>query len=286
MLYIIGLGLGNEKDITVNGLECVKKCDIVYLENYTSKLQCNVEDIEKFYGKKIILAERGDVEGDEEKSNDKGKSKNPIIEDAKSKTADENIGSENTKSAKPREKNVALLVIGDPMGATTHVDMMLRCKKLGIKTKVIHNASILNAVGIVGLELYKYGKTTSIPFPEENFQPETAYDVLKDNLKMGLHSLCLLDLRPSENRFMTIGKAINILLNIESKRKEKIFTEDTLCIGCARIGSDDMIIRCGKAKDLMDIKKNDLGKPPHCLIIPGKMHFMEKEALKMWREIE
>ena len=151
MLYLIGLGLGNEKDITVNGLEAVKKCDVIYLENYTSKLQCDVSRLEKLYEKKIILAERCDVEGDESKG------KNPIIEDAKAKIKDK-------KTGKERAKKVALLVIGDPMGATTHVDMVLRCKDLGIKFKVIHNTSIMNAIGIVGLELYKYGKTTSIPF--------------------------------------------------------------------------------------------------------------------------
>jgi diphthine methyl ester synthase len=259
MLYLIGLGLGNEQDITVNGLEAVKKCDIIYLENYTSRLQCDVSKLEKLYGKKIILAERGDVEGDESKN------ENPILENAKT-------------------KKVALLVIGDPMGATTHTDMLLRCKELEIKFEVIHNASILNAIGIVGLELYKYGKTTSIPFPEPNFKPETAYDVLKLNKRNGLHTLCLLDLRPSEERFMTVNDGIKIILDIgkekvkRKREKKALFKEDTFCIGCARIGSDNFI-RAGKAKDLLEI---DFGKPPHCLIVPGKMHFIEDEAMKLW----
>lgn len=260
MLYLIGLGLGNEKDITLKGLEAVKSCDVVYLENYTSKLQCSVKDLENIYGQKIILAERKDIEGDEEKG------RNPIIEDAKT-------------------KKVALLVIGDPMGATTHIDMMLRCRKRRIECKVIHNASIINAVGIVGLELYKYGKTTSIPFPENNFQPETAYDVIKLNIRNDLHTLCLLDLRPNENRFMSVNEAIKILLDIgkkrvmEKKEKKARFREDTFCIGCARIGSDYMI-KAGKAKDLLEI---DFGPAPHCLIVPGKLHFVEEDALKMWR---
>jgi diphthine synthase len=275
MLYIIGLGLGNEKDITLKGLEAIKMCDVVYLENYTSKLQCDVKALEKMYGmkdgkskaKNLTLAERKDVEGDESKG------ENPILKDAASKKADGN------------EKNVALLVIGDPMGATTHTDIMLRCVKLGIKLEVIHNASIMNAIGIVGLELYKYGKTTSIPFPEKNFQPETAYDVIKQNMKNGLHTLCLLDLRPSENRFMSVNDALKILIGIgnkkvkEVKEKKAIFTELTLCIGCARIGSDYKI-KAGKAKDLLKI---DFGAPPHCLIIPGKLHFVEEDAIGIWK---
>ncbi|MBS3121655.1 diphthine synthase [Candidatus Woesearchaeota archaeon] len=260
MLYLIGLGLGDEKDITLKGLEIIKKCDLIYLENYTSKLQCSVKELEKLYEKKIILANREDVEGDDEKG------KNQILKSAKT-------------------KDVALLVIGDPMSATTHVDLLLRCKKLGIKIEVIHNASIINAVGIVGLELYKYGKTTSIPFPEKNFQPETAYDVIKMNKKNGLHTLCLLDLRPLENKFMSVNDAIKILLDIGEKRKAKgtektpIFTKNTFCIGCARIGSDNLI-KAGKAEKLL---KENFGAPSHCLIVPAKMHFVEEDALKMWK---
>src|SRR3989338_6111494 len=116
-LYFIGLGLNNEKDITVNGLEAVKKCDVVYLENYTSVLNCPKETLEKFYGKKIITARRSLVEADD----------NEIIENAKS-------------------KNAAFLVIGDPFAATTHIDLFLRAKKEGIKCFVIHSSSIVSSV--------------------------------------------------------------------------------------------------------------------------------------------
>lgn len=40
MFYIIGLGLGDAKDVTVKGLEIIKKCERVYLESYTSILTC------------------------------------------------------------------------------------------------------------------------------------------------------------------------------------------------------------------------------------------------------
>jgi len=249
-LYFIGLGLCDEKDITVKGLEAVKKCDYVYLEKYTSVLQCSIEILEKFYHKKIILADREMVE----------RRAYEILEGAK-------------------EKNVAFLVVGDIFGATTHTDLMLRAKEKNIECEFIHNVSIINAIGIVGLELYKYGKITSIPFTTESFMPETPYDVIKMNRKEGLHALVLLDLRPDEQRFMTVNQAINYLLHIEHNRKENVFTEDTICIGCARIGCKDFKIKVGKAKDLMH---EDFGKPLHCLIIPGTMHFVEEEALKQW----
>lgn len=250
MLYLIGLGLGDEKDITVKGLEIIKKCSLVYLEGYTSKLQCSVKDLEAFYGKKIIIARRDDVEKDS----------NEILFAAKS-------------------KDVALLVVGDPMSATTHVDLLLRCKEQGIDCRVIHNASIFNAIGIVGLQLYKFGKTTSIVFPELNYKPETAYDVIKMNKRNGLHTLCLFDLKPEESRYMVVDEAIEILLSIENKRKEKVFTEDTFCIGCARIGAKDAAIKSGKSKKLL---KESFGRPPHCLIVPSRLHFMEEDALRLW----
>jgi len=252
MLSIIGIGLNDEKDITLKGLELIKSSDFVYLESYTSILQCNISALEKLYNKKIILADRNLVEQ---------KAEETILKNAKT-------------------KNVSFLVIGDSLSATTHVDIMKRAKDLGIKINIVHNASILTAVAETGLQLYKFGKTTSIPFPEKNFRPETAYDVIKDNLSLGLHTLVLLDLRPSENRFMTVNQAIDILVGIQEKRKEKIITEKTKLIGCARLGSEDKIIKYGTAKEL---KEFDFGKPPHCLIIPGKMHFAEEEFVGQFK---
>ena len=247
-LYFIGLGLGNEKDISINGLEAIRKCDIVYLENYTSILNATQEALEKFYNKKIILARRNLIESDN----------NEILENAKT-------------------RNVALLIAGDPLVAKTHIDLFLRGKKDDIKCTIIHNASIVSAIGATGLQVYKFGKTTSIPMENENI--ETPYDVLKDNLSLGLHTLFLLDLDPEEEKFMSVNDAIRYLLKVELKRNEGIFSEKTFCIGCARLGSDSQIIKAGIAKEML---KFNFGKPVHCLIVPGKLHFMEEEALKLW----
>jgi len=248
MLNLIGIGLCDEKDITIRGLDAVKKCKYVYLENYTSKLQCEVSALEKLYGKKIILAEREMIEIQLEKE---------ILDKAKS-------------------EDVALLIIGDVFSATTHIDIMLRAKTAGVEVNIVNNTSILTAVGITGLELYKFGKTTSIPFPETSFKPETPYNVLQDNQKIGLHTLILLDLRPSEDRFMSVNDAIKYMLMIEDSRKEKVFTEDTPIIGCARLGCPDAVFVSGRAGEIVE---RDFGKSPHCLIVPGKLHFKEEEAL-------
>ncbi|MFH1063588.1 MAG: diphthine synthase [Candidatus Woesearchaeota archaeon] len=264
---MIGIGLADEKDITLRGMELVKRSTKVYLETYTSLLQCSKEDLEQLYGKEVMLADRDMVE----------KKADKMLDEAAS-------------------SDVAFLVIGDPMSATTHLDLMTRAAKRGIAVEVVHNASIMTAVGIVGLELYKYGKTTSIVFPQEGWEVQSHYDVIKENLARGLHTLCLLDIKVKEpskedirkgtdsafqaSRFMTVNQAIESLFSIEKNRGEGVFTDETLCVGCARLGAKDMKIMSGTAKELITA---DFGGPLHSLIVPGKLHFMEEDALKRWK---
>src|SRR3989338_870070 len=166
MLYLIGLGLGNEKDITLQGLEIIHSCDMVYLENYTSRLQCSVEDLERLYRKKIIQANRETAEQGADK----------IITEA-------------------QKNNVAFLVIGDPFSATTHVELFRLAYEKKVPVKVVNNASVLTAMGIVGLELYKFGRTISIPFFEDHPQLESPYNLLRANRLLDMHTLVLLDLK-------------------------------------------------------------------------------------------
>lgn len=248
VLFMIGLGLDSEKDITIKGLEAVKKSKHVFLESYTSRLNAHTSKLEELFEKKIILADRELVE----------KRSDEILKNAK-------------------KEDVSFLVIGDVFSATTHSDMFLRAREKKIEVKVIHNASVMTAIGQAGLELYKYGKTTSMPYFEPGFRPETPYQVIKENLSLGLHTLILLDIKPDKH--MTIYEALKQLLEIEELRKERIISKNLKAIGCARLGSDEFCIKYGTVNELM---KFDFGKPLHCVIIPGKMHFMEEEMLKCW----
>lgn len=245
MLYLIGIGLGNELDITVNGLEIVRRCSRIYLENYTSLLDTTIKKLEQLYGMEVILAEREFVEDGKE-----------IIEFAK-------------------KKDVALLVIGDALSATTHVSLLMQAKESGVDAKVIHNASILNVVSDTGLSLYKFGKTASIPFDNENV--ETPYNILKENLSISAHTLFLLDLRPKENTFMTVNEAIEYLFRAEVKNKLKIFNKDTYVVACCKLGSDNAVIKYGKAADLV---LEEFNLFPQCLIVPSKLHFVEDDFLR------
>ncbi|MEM3054824.1 MAG: diphthine synthase, partial [Candidatus Bathyarchaeia archaeon] len=165
-LVFVGLGLHDENGISLKGLEEVKSAESIFVELYTSLLPgFSIERFEAMSGKRLRIVSRKELE-------------------------DEN-GEVILKEAE-RGKAV-LLVPGDPLIATTHVALRLEAEKRGIATRVVHGASIISAVmGLSGLHNYKFGKSVTIPFPE-NFS-ETPYEVVMENLSLGLHTLCLLDI--------------------------------------------------------------------------------------------
>lgn len=199
-------------------------------------------------------------------------------------------------------KEVAFLVVGDPFSATTHTDLIIRAKERGIKYQVIHNASIINAAGSCGLQLYHFGETISIPFWTDTWKPDSFYEKIKSNRSIGLHTLCLLDIKVKEPtlesmtrkkkeymppRFMSVMEAADQLLQIiESKRSDNLndlaFDENTIFVGLARIGHDSQkIVAC----TLKEMKECDLGSPLHSLILPSRnMHELEKEYLQQFSD--
>jgi len=250
MLIFVGLGLHNHDDLTLSGLNWIKKGDVIYLDSYTSILPgFSVKKLEKLTGKKIFPLKRKNLEGEGSLN---------ILNEAK-------------------KKNVILLVPGDPFIATTHIQLRLDAISKGIKTIIIHAPSIISAIpGETGLFNYKFGKTVTVTFPYNNYVSETPYNVIKENKDRGLHTLLLLDINVEENKFMSINDALKILINLERKRKEDVITLDTLVVGVARLTADDALIKAGYLKDIINI---NFGGPPHALIIPGRLHFKEIEAL-------
>jgi diphthine synthase len=170
---------------------------------------------------------------------------------------------------------VVFLVPGDPFIATTHVTLRIDAEKQGIKTRIIHGISIMSAIiSLSGLHNYKFGKTVTIPFPE-NFS-ETPYNVIDQNKKNGLHTLCLLDLKAKENLYLSINQAIAMLQEVEQKKKNNVITPDTVAVGIARAGSDNPTL---KADFIKDFGNFDFDEPPYSLIFPGDLHFMEIDSL-------
>jgi len=194
-----------------------------------------------------------------------------------------------------RKEDIAVLVVGDPFGATTHADLVLRAKQLGVEVQVIHNASIMNAAAACGLQLYLFGQTVSICFFDETWRPDSWYEKIAGNRKMGLHTLCLLDIKLKEQstenllrgrkiyeppRFMTIRQCIEQLLEVEEKRQEGVYGPGTVCIGLARVGRDDQTIVSGTMAELLDV---DFGGPLHSFVIPGALHPVEIEYVDFFR---
>jgi diphthine synthase len=176
-----------------------------------------------------------------------------------------------------KKRKVAFLVPGDPLMATTHVDLRIRAEKQGIRTRVIHGASITSAaIGLSGLQNYKFGKSVTIPFPQGNIISETPYKVILENQVMDLHTLCLLDLRTEEKRYMTIKEGLQLLLSLEKEKRKHMVTLNTIVVGIARAGATTPIVKAGYLEEIMTYA---FSAPPHTLIFPSKLHFMEAEAL-------
>lgn len=102
--------------------------------------------------------------------------------------------------------DIALLVVGDPFGATTHADIVIRARELGIPIDVIHNASIMNAVGACGLQLYNFGQTVSIPFWTDTWKPDSWLARIEENSSLGLHTLVLLDIKVKEQSIENLAR--------------------------------------------------------------------------------
>lgn len=242
MLTFVGLGLYDEKDITIKGLEAIKKADVVYAEFYTSRLAgTSIEKMEKMYGKSICPLTRKDIEERAER----------ILEDAK-----------NLK--------VVLLSGGDAMIATTHVDLRLRAMEEGIETRIVHAPSISSAApGLCGLQNYKFGKSATVSPPHKNNISEVPYDTIIENKRRGLHTLLYLDLQ------MSIKDALAYLQRVEERKKGEVLKK-SIIIGIGKAGSDKPIV---KAAYLDALQNYDFGDTPHTLVILGNLHFLEKEAL-------
>jgi diphthine synthase len=270
MLHLIGIGTKKEH-INEEMLKTIKNSSKIYLEYYTSFYETSFEELEKHLGKKIIISDRELVENRIEKE---------IIEPAKN-------------------EDISLLVMGDPLIATTHTDLLLRAEKLNVKTKIYHNVSIANFITRTGLQFYKFGKITSIPFFTPKFMPRTPFLILFDNQKMGAHTLFLLDLNPTDDiankghqKYLKASDALQFLLDIpklmlkEEEIEEKdaqIIDKETPAIICSRLGFSDEEIVYDNIGGLIKLDKNKNFKEPLCIIIPGDLHEMEKKYLELHR---
>ena len=238
MLYLIGLGL-NFKGISLEGLEAVKKCKKIYLESYTVDFPYAIEILEKVVHKKIIKLLRPEVESDK------------LVKEGK-------------------KEDVALLIYGCPLFATTHMTLILDCKKAKVKLKTIYSASVFDAIAETGLQLYKFGKIASMPTWQESFEPDSFIDMVIENKSIKSHSLILID----------IGLKLDFSLKqLEIACSRKKLNLEKFII-CSSLGTENSKLFYGNIHELKKLGKKV--KSPYCFIIPGEMHFLEKEAIERY----
>jgi len=248
MLWFVGLGISNSKSIPLEAVDVLSEADVVYIEQFTSP-------ISKTELSKIKKMTKGEVK----------EAKRWLVED----------GKEILKNAK--KKKVVLLSYGDPYIATTHIELRTRAIEEKIKTKSIHaSSSITSMVGESGLQYYKIGRVATIMSDMKSLT--TPYYIIYKNITEGNHSVLLLEYNQDKNFFLDPRVALEGLLQEEKEQKRKVIQSSTYGIVASRVGFKNQKIVSGKISNL---KNYDFGKPPHTIIIPGRLHFTESDALKI-----
>jgi len=224
-LTFIGLGLNDEKGMTLEGLEEARQADSAYGEFYTNIMpNLDLKRLEKNIGKKVEVLNRTQLEDE---------------------------GGEKLLKAASKQR-VAFLVPGDPLIATTHISLRLSLAKMGIPSRVVHAPSIVSAVcGATGLQSYKFGK--SITVPRDQPLPRSLLDTISDNSHRGLHTLILLDVQAGKTSQMTIRDAITKMTTADPHLETRV------AVGLARLGSRDEKVKASKMKILTG---EDFGNGP------------------------
>jgi diphthine synthase len=243
MLIFVGLGLYDERSVTVRGREAIRQADRVFAEFYTSRLAgTTVEALESYHDAEIEVRDRAGVEQDP----------GPLLSAA-------------------REGDAAFLTAGDTMISTTHVDLRLRAHDRGIDTRIVHGTTAQSAAsGLSGLQNYRFGKATTLPFPDSHGVsgvPDSVLVTIDANRERGLHTLVYLDIKAEREAYMTAGKGAELLADTHG---------DDLGVAIARAGSAEPVVVADRIATLAD---HDVGDPLHLLVIPGDLHHVESEAL-------
>ena len=263
-LWLIGLGPGDLGLMTADAIEHARACDFRFLEGYTATLP-------------------GDQEGQlESLVGEWKKAMRPMVEDP---TDILSLANENS---------VALLVVGDPMQATTHVDLESHCAEQGIDFSVIPGLSATSlAVSLSGLQSYRFGRQVTLPFAYGEYLPTSPLEMIDSNYNNNLHTLVLLDLDPTgmgveTPQPMQPKQAVEILeamfeklIEREGGVRESMTTAITNwdAILLSDLGTSEQRVVSG---DLEDIAKLADGRI-HCLILPAEFTGLEREAYERRR---
>ncbi len=206
---------------------------------------------------------------------------------------------------------VALLVVGDPLQATTHVDLQLQAAEAGIECRVFHGISITTLVtGAIGLSNYRFGRQTTLTYPYGGWVATSPLETIIVNRYTGLHTLALLDLDPTglgtgDQRPMRPDDAVASIelmrLKIEEGLTEREFSDDKASdlltkaalqsfvkedvsqvrvVLCSDMGTDDQRIVSTTVGGL----SNQTGGRLNCIIFPATTGEVEEKALVRWEQ--
>jgi len=263
-LWLIGIGPGDLDHMTERARGVARGCSKRYLEGYTAVLPPKEEGrLESVVGPWEKLM-RDEVEGAEE------------------------------LLASARGESVALLVVGDPMQATTHIDLEDRCVEQGIGFHVIPGLSATAlAVSLSGMQSYRFGRQVTLPFATSDYLPTSPLKMLCNNFENGLHSLMLLDLDPTgmgveQPRPMSPAEAVGLLERMaerlvegEDGRRGRLEFPVTQWNGIllSDLGTEEERVLSGLLGDLSGQK----GGMVHAFILPAEFSGMEEDAFERRR---
>ena len=258
-LWLIGIGPGDLDHITERAKRVAKGCSKRYLEGYTAILPPIEEKrLEAVVGPWERLMRDG-VESPEN-----------MLDEAR-------VGS------------VALLVVGDPMQATTHIDLEERCAEEGIGFNVIPGLTATAlAVSLSGLQSYRFGRQVTIPFSDGEYLPTSPFEMICKNKEAGMHTLALLDLDPTgmgleQPRPMTPREAVDHLIRMNERSEEfNQPVEDWRGLLLSDLGTEEERVVSGKMRNLSQIEGGHI----HALIIAAEFSGMEAEAFERRRLTE
>ncbi len=250
MLTFVGLGLYDERSVTLAGRDAIRGADRVFAEFYTSRLVgTDLETLEAFHDTTVEVRDRAGVEQDPE----------PVLSAAE-------------------DSAVVFLTAGDTMVSTTHTDLRLRAEERGIETRVVHGTTAQTAAGsLTGLQNYRFGKATTLPFNDAHGGdgvPDSVVATIEDNRARDLHTLVYLDIKvddphwdDGDETYMTADHAAGLLA---------VEFPETLGVVVAQAGSPDPTVAADKLEELAE---QSFGDPLHMLVIPGSLHPIEDDAL-------
>ncbi len=249
MLYLIGLGIA-EGELSLNALEALKSSEKIFLENYTTPVSKKYLLFLQSFGKEITELKRSDLE-----------------ENAK------------TLLLRAKKEKIAVLVPGDPLIATTHHLLLIIAKNFGVEVSILHSSSIFSAaIAESGLDIYKFGPTTTITNWSSNYKPVAFLDVIEKNLERNLHTLVLFDIINNGERTLSMEEAVQIILDSEIKSQKKLL-QDRKVLLLSDIGSSDkkILYELLLSEKLKKVKSKKL-----CMIVPGEPSFAEQELLELF----